>query len=92
MATNRVLREKYKQKRQEHPEIVWTIKQLFEWAVKNGCEDYLLNIQDSQLVNLLSFPYILFLVLIYLLRESRLHLLLLEYILCIFQFFFKHFS
>lgn len=47
MATNRALREKYKQKRQEHPEIVWTIKQLFEWAVTNGCEDYLLNIQDG---------------------------------------------
>ena len=48
MATNKVLREKYKQKRKEHPEIVWTIKQLFEWAVKNGCEDYLLlNIQDG---------------------------------------------
>lgn len=47
MATNKVLRERYKQKRKEHPEIVWTIKQLFEWAVKNGCEDYLLNIQDG---------------------------------------------
>lgn len=47
MATNKVLREKYKQKRKEHPEIIWTIKQLFEWAVKNGCEDYLLNIQDE---------------------------------------------
>lgn len=47
MATNRALREKYKQKRKEHPEIIWTIKQLFEWAVKNGCEDYLLNIQDE---------------------------------------------
>ena len=48
MATNRVLREKYKQKRKEHPEIVWTIKQLFEWAVKNGCEDYLLHIRDDE--------------------------------------------
>lgn len=47
MATNRALREKYKQKRKEHPEIIWTIKQLFEWAVKNGCEDYLLNIQNE---------------------------------------------
>lgn len=47
MATNKALREKYKQKRKEHPEIIWTIKQLFEWAVKNGCEDYLLNIQDK---------------------------------------------
>ena len=48
MATNKILRERYKQKRKEHPEIIWTIKQLFEWAVKNGCEDYLLlNIQDE---------------------------------------------
>lgn len=48
MATNRVLREKYKQKRKEHPEIVWTVKQLFEWAVTNGCEDYLLHIRDDE--------------------------------------------
>ena len=48
MATNRALREKWKQKRKEHPEIVWTIKQLFEWAVKNGCEDYLLYVLDDK--------------------------------------------
>ena len=48
MATNKILRKKYKEKQQENPKIIWTIKQLFEWAVKNGCEDYLLHISDDE--------------------------------------------
>jgi len=48
MASNKTLRQKYKEKQKENPKIVWTIKQLFEWAVKNGCEDYLLYVQDDE--------------------------------------------
>ncbi len=48
MATNKTLRQKYKEKQKENPKIVWTIKQLFEWAIKNGCEDYLLYVQDDE--------------------------------------------
>ena len=47
MATCRASREKYKKYRSENPEILWTIKQLFEWAVKHGCEDYHLNVDDE---------------------------------------------